>query len=74
MAAVVTFGDPLGLREETIEGQSILYGDRAVTFCNMGDPVCDAGVNVLAHLAYPFNNTVPDAATFAAAKVRAVTD
>ena len=74
VAAVVTFGDPLGLREETIEGQSILYGDRAVTFCNMGDPVCDAGVNVLAHLAYPFNNTVPDAATFAAAKVRAVTD
>lgn len=71
VAAVVTFGDPLGLREETIEAQSILYGDRARTYCTVGDPVCGGGLNLLAHLAYPVNSTVPDAVTFASAKVLA---
>ncbi len=73
IAAVVTFGDPLGLRESTIEDQSILYGDRAQTYCTVGDPVCGAGVNLLAHLSYPVNSSIPDAVTFTSAKVRAVT-
>lgn len=73
VAAVVTFGDPLGLREGSIEAQSILYGDRARTYCTVGDPVCGAGFNFLAHLAYPINSTIPDAVTFSAAKVLAAT-
>lgn len=74
IAAVVTFGDPLGLREETIEDQSVLYGDRAQTYCTVGDPVCGAGINLLAHLAYPVNSSIPDAVTFTSAKVLAVTN
>lgn len=69
IAAVVTFGDPLGLRKETIEGQSAVYGDRAQAYCAIGDPVCGNGVNLLAHVSYPFDSTIPDAVTFASSKV-----
>ncbi|WP_283510198.1 cutinase family protein [Rhodococcus sp. G-MC3] len=73
IAAVVTFGDPLGRRKGTIETQSALYGDRARTYCAVGDPVCSTGVNVLAHLSYAFNSTVPDAVAFTSSKVLALT-
>lgn len=69
IAAVVTFGDPLGSRGQSIEDESALYGDRARAYCTVGDPVCGPGRNFLAHLAYPFNSTMPDAVTFAASKV-----
>lgn len=69
IAAVVTFGDPLGLRKETIEDQSVLFGDRAKAFCTIGDPVCSSGHNVFAHLAYVVNSSIPDAVTFATSKV-----
>ncbi|WP_072802784.1 cutinase family protein [Rhodococcoides yunnanense] len=71
IAAVVTFGDPLGMRKQTIEQESALYGDRAKTYCTDGDPVCGAGVNVLAHLSYVVNSSIPDAVTFASSKVLA---
>jgi cutinase len=69
VAAVVVFGNPLGLSRRTIEGSSQLYGGQAKSYCNTGDPVCGGGGNVLAHLTYASNGSVADAAAFAAAKV-----
>jgi cutinase len=71
VAAVVVFGNPLGLSRQSIETSSALYGAKAKSFCNTGDPVCGNGNNALAHLAYPNNGSVTTAATFAAAKVKA---
>lgn len=64
IAAVVTFGDPLGSRNQSIEAGSALYGDRARTFCTVGDPVCGGGLNIFAHIAYTLNSTIPDAVNF----------
>ncbi len=69
VAAVVVFGNPLGLSRRTIEGSSQLYGSKAKSYCNTGDPVCGGGGNVLAHLTYASNGSVADAATFAAGKL-----
>nr|WP_296780084.1 cutinase family protein [Rhodococcus sp. (in: high G+C Gram-positive bacteria)] len=71
IAAVVTFGDPLGSRNQSIEAGSALYGDRAKAFCTVGDPVCGGGLNIFAHIAYTTNSTIPDAVTFASSKVLA---
>jgi len=71
VAAVVVFGNPLGLSRRTIEGSSQLYGPKAKSFCNTGDPVCGNGANTLAHLTYASNGSVTSAATFAAGKVTA---
>lgn len=69
VAAVVAFGNPLGLRRQTIEGSSADFGPKAKEFCNDGDPVCGNGNNLAAHLAYPRNGSVEDAAAFAASKI-----
>jgi cutinase len=60
--AVVTFGNPLGLLGSTIAKQSALYGAKSVDDCNAGDPVCGAGLNVAAHLAYSTDGSAPAAA------------
>ncbi|MFG1606476.1 cutinase family protein [Actinoplanes sp. NPDC049265] len=66
VAAVVVFGNPLGLRRQTIERASPDFAGKAVEFCNNGDPVCGGGNNFAAHLAYPRNGTVQQGAEFAA--------
>ncbi|MBT0768471.1 cutinase family protein [Kineosporia sp. J2-2] len=71
VAAVVVFGNPLGLSRQTIEDSSELYGGKAKSYCNTGDPVCGGGANSLAHLTYASNGSVSDAAQFAAGKVSA---
>jgi cutinase len=70
VAAVVVFGNPLGIRRQTIAQASPEFGDRAVEFCNTGDPVCGGGNNFAAHLAYPRNGTVQRGADFAVQKLK----
>jgi cutinase len=67
--AVVVFGNPLGISRQTIETSSQLYGKKARSFCNAGDPVCGNGANIFAHLAYPRDGSTTAAATFAAGRV-----
>jgi cutinase len=69
VAAVVVFGNPLGLSGRTIASASPVYGSRSKDYCNTGDPVCGAGSNVLAHLQYGSNGMTAAGATFAAALV-----
>jgi cutinase len=69
VAAVVVFGNPLGLRGRTIAQSSPAFGPKAKEFCNTGDPVCGGGNNFAAHLAYPRNGSVQQAAEFAAGKI-----
>lgn len=66
VAAVVVYGNPLGLRGQTIAQASPEFGPKAIEFCNTGDPVCGGGNTFAAHLAYPRNGTVQDGAAFAA--------
>ena len=69
VAAVVVYGNPLGLRRQTIAHASPEFGPKAVEFCNTGDPVCGGGNNFAAHLAYARNGTVQEGAEFAAGKL-----
>jgi cutinase len=71
VAAVVTFGNPLRLTGQTIASASPLYAPRADEFCNLGDPVCGNGANILAHLTYGTDGSATQAAQFAAGKVGA---
>ncbi|MEU4244779.1 cutinase family protein [Actinoplanes sp. NPDC026619] len=66
VAAVVVYGNPLGLQRKTIAQASPAFGAKAKEFCNTGDPVCGNGNNFAAHLAYPRNGTVQQGAQFAA--------
>jgi cutinase len=68
--AVVVFGNPLRLYGQTITSASALYGPKAKEFCNLGDPVCANGTNILAHLTYNTNGSTTSGASFAAGKVR----
>jgi cutinase len=70
VAAVVVFGNPLGISRQTIAGSSPLYGAKAKEFCATGDPVCGNGNNFAAHLSYASNGDVGLAAQFAAGLVR----
>jgi cutinase len=69
VAAVVVFGNPLGISRQTIAGSSALYGAKAKEFCAAGDPVCGNGNNFAAHLSYARNGDLTTAAQFAASKV-----
>ncbi|MBL7261548.1 cutinase family protein [Paractinoplanes lichenicola] len=69
VAAVVVYGNPLGLRRQTIAQAAPEFADKAVEFCNNGDPVCGGGNNFAAHLAYNRNGTVGRGAEFAAGKI-----
>jgi cutinase len=69
VAAVVVFGNPLGITRQSIEKNSPLYGARSKSFCAKGDPVCGNGVDIMAHFAYVRDGSTTAAATFAAARV-----
>ena len=69
VAAVVVFGNPLGIRRQTIARAAPEFADRAVEFCAAGDPVCGGGNNFSAHLAYARNGDVQDGAEFAAGQI-----
>ncbi len=69
VAAVVVYGNPLGLRRQTIARAAPDFADKAIEFCNTGDPVCGGGGNFAAHLAYTRNGTVQEGAEFAAGKL-----
>jgi cutinase len=69
VAAVVVFGNPLGIRRQTIARAAPEFADRAVEFCATGDPVCGGGNNFAAHLSYARNGDVPEGAEFAAGKI-----
>lgn len=69
VAAVVVYGNPLGMAGRTIAESSPVYGPKAKEFCNTGDPVCGGGGNFAAHLRYPTNGTVGQGAAFAAARI-----
>lgn len=66
VAAIVTYGNPLGALGRTISDASPNYGSRTQEFCNQGDPVCGSGTNVFAHLTYATNGTAIQGARFAA--------
>ncbi|KAG2775667.1 hypothetical protein PC129_g2146 [Phytophthora cactorum] len=68
--AIVTFGNPLKLSGLTIKNSSPTYGSKAIEFCNLGDPVCAAGFNMMGHLMYSRDGSVTNAARQAAALVR----
>ncbi len=70
VAAVVVFGNPLGLFGQTIKGDSKLYGPISDTYCNSGDPVCGNGINILAHLEYGLNGDAAAGGAFAASEVK----
>ncbi|KAL4156787.1 hypothetical protein PRNP1_005813 [Phytophthora ramorum] len=46
---MVAFGNPF-------ESSSSTYGSKAIEFCNMGDPVCGGGFNMMAHVTYPMDS------------------
>ncbi len=69
VAAVVVFGNPLGLTRRSIAESSQTYGPKAKEFCNDGDPVCGAGANIAAHLSYAIDGSATEAAQFAAGKI-----
>jgi cutinase len=69
IAAVVVFGNPLGLTGKTISGSSEIYGSKTMEFCNAGDPVCGAGFNVIAHTRYSTDGSTRIAARFVAQRV-----
>ena len=69
VAAIVVFGNPLGLQRQTIATASPTYGARSRDYCNSGDPVCGNGANIGAHLQYVSNGSAAAGATFAAGLV-----
>lgn len=72
VAAVVVFGNPLGLFFANIATSSPLYGPKSKEFCNPGDPVCNvAGFNVLDHITYGFDAAAAAGGKFAAERVLA---
>lgn len=69
VAAVVVFGNPLGILHETIAQRSAVYGPKTKEFCNAGDAICGNGSDPLAHLQYMTNGSVQQAAQFVAGKL-----
>lgn len=72
VAAVVVYGNPLGLSRRSLAQAAPAYASRVVEFCNAGDPVCEpGGGRFSAHLTYASNGTVTQGAQFAAGLVGA---
>ncbi|MEV6926716.1 cutinase family protein, partial [Dactylosporangium sp. NPDC051485] len=69
VAAVVVFGNPLGIMRQTIAQRSPVYGPKTKEFCSLGDPICGNGANSTAHLRYMSDGSVQQAAQFVAGKV-----
>lgn len=71
VAAIAVFSNPsrdvgnLGPLTEI----SPQYGSRTIDLCAFADPYCSGGGNYLAHLTYPWNGMVSEAATFVARRV-----
>lgn len=71
VAAVVVFGNPLGLSGRTIASESALYGARSIDYCNSADSVCGRGTTGSGgHLSYVSNGSASAGAAFAARLVR----
>lgn len=68
VVAVAVFGDPLRLTRDAFPLDDAAD---AVGYCNFGDPVCQNGANVLAHLGYATDGSVTKAAQFIADKFNA---
>jgi len=76
VAAVVVFGNPLGLRGgETIATASPTYGPKSRDYCNSADTVCGSQPKngSGSHLSYASNGSTTAGAQFAAGLVRAGT-
>lgn len=72
VAAVVVFGNPLGMTGATIARSAPAFAARTKEYCASGDSVCGGnGTWSGSHLSYATNGAVPDAAAFAAGLVRA---
>ncbi|WP_205706856.1 cutinase [Kineococcus vitellinus] len=73
VAAVVVFGNPLGLSGRTIATASSTYGPRSKDYCNSSDSVCGSApkTGTGGHLSYASNGSTSEGARFAAALVRA---
>ncbi|ETS60334.1 hypothetical protein PaG_05532 [Moesziomyces aphidis] len=56
VVAAVTFGDPLKM-------QAVQSTNDVKTFCNLGDPVCENGMMIMAHLTYSMQD-IPLAVQF----------
>ncbi|GAA2340165.1 cutinase family protein [Dactylosporangium salmoneum] len=69
VAAVVVFGNPLGIMHQTIAQRSPVYGPKTREFCSPGDPICGNGANSMAHLQYMTDGSVQQAAQFVSGKV-----
>ncbi|WP_432512594.1 cutinase family protein [Kineococcus sp. SYSU DK001] len=73
VAAVVVFGNPLGLSGRTIATASPTYGPRSKDYCNSSDTVCGSApkTGTGGHLSYATNGSTTAGAQFAAGLVRA---
>lgn len=67
--AVVLFGNPLALTGGRVSNNRT-WGARTREFCNLGDPVCAAGFNVMAHITYGFDGSAAQGGAFAARQVQ----
>ncbi|WP_205705276.1 cutinase family protein [Kineococcus indalonis] len=73
VAAVVVFGNPLGLSGRTVATASATYGPRSKDYCNSSDSVCGSApkTGTGGHLSYVSNGSAAAGAQFAAGLVRA---
>ena len=73
VAAVVVFGNPLGLSGRTIATASSTYGPKSKDYCNSSDSVCGSApkTGTGGHLSYNTNGSTTAGAQFAAGLVRA---
>ncbi|WP_432540873.1 cutinase family protein [Kineococcus sp. SYSU DK002] len=73
VAAVVVFGNPLGLSGRTIATASPTYGPKSKDYCNSSDTVCGSApkTGTGGHLSYVSNGSATAGAQFAAGLVRA---
>jgi cutinase len=69
VAAVVVFGNPLGLTDTSIGEANPAVADRTLEFCNARDIVCAGRGGLVAHLAYRTNGDTADGARFAAGRI-----
>jgi cutinase len=74
VAAVVVFGNPLGLTGGTIAEANAAVADRTLEFCNDGDIVCTGRGGLVAHLAYRTNGDTAEGARFAAEQIAGTVD
>jgi cutinase len=72
VAAVVVFGNPLGMTGGTIASRSTTYGARSHDYCNQFDFICGGNVSGASggHLAYSTNGSTTAGAQFAAGLIR----